>query len=51
MRTPYSNNILVLEDILLVMIHGRILTNVVYGHGLRVLFCHSSFVEFVLCGQ
>jgi hypothetical protein len=43
MRTPYSNNVVVLEDILIVMIHGRILTNIVYGHGLRVvlllIFC------------
>jgi hypothetical protein len=34
MRTLYSNDILALEDILIVMIHGRILTNVVYGHEL-----------------
>jgi hypothetical protein len=51
MRTPYSNDVLALEDILIVIIHGRILTNVVYDHGLRVLSCHSSFVEFLLCGQ
>jgi hypothetical protein len=51
MRTPYSNDVLALEDILIVMIHRRILTNIVYDHGLRVLSSHSSFVEFLLCGQ
>jgi hypothetical protein len=51
MRTPYSNNVLALEGILMVMIHGHILTNVVYSHGLRVLSCHSFFVEYLLCGQ
>jgi hypothetical protein len=51
MRTPYSNDVVALEDILIVMIHSHILTNVVYGHGLRVLSCHSSFVESLLCGQ
>jgi hypothetical protein len=44
MRTPYSNDVLVLEDIPMLMIHGRVLTNIVYGHGLRVfvlplIFC------------
>jgi hypothetical protein len=34
MRTPYSNDVVALEDILIVMIHGRILTNVVHGHRL-----------------
>jgi hypothetical protein len=33
------NNVLALEDILLLIIHGRILTNVVYGHGLLMLSC------------
>jgi hypothetical protein len=48
MRTPYSNDVLVLGDILMEMIHGHLLTNIVYSHGLRVLSCHSSFVEFLL---
>jgi hypothetical protein len=30
----YSNNVLTLEDIIKIMIHGHILTNVVYDHGL-----------------
>jgi hypothetical protein len=51
MRTPYSNDVVALEDILIVMIHGCILANIVYDHGLRVLSCHSSFVEFLLCDQ
>jgi hypothetical protein len=34
MRTPYSNDVVALEDILIVMIYGGILTNIVYGHGL-----------------
>jgi hypothetical protein len=33
------NNVLALEDILLLIIHGHILTNVVYGHGLLMLSC------------
>jgi hypothetical protein len=33
------NNVLALEDILLLFIHGRILTNIVYGHGLLMLSC------------
>jgi hypothetical protein len=33
------NNILALEDILLLIVHGCILTNVVYDHGLLMLFC------------
>jgi hypothetical protein len=33
------NNILTLLDILLFIIHGHILTNVVYDHGLLILFC------------
>jgi hypothetical protein len=32
-------NVLVLEDILLLIIHGHILTNVIYGHGLLMLSC------------
>jgi hypothetical protein len=51
MRTLYSNDVLALEDILMVIIHGHILTNVVYDHRLRILSRHSSFVEFLLCGQ
>jgi hypothetical protein len=31
------NNVLALEDILLLIIHDRILTNVVYDHGLLIL--------------
>jgi hypothetical protein len=34
MRILYSNDVLALEEILMVMIHGRILINVVYDHGL-----------------
>jgi hypothetical protein len=33
------NNVLELEDILLLVVHGRILTNVVYDHGLLMLSC------------
>jgi hypothetical protein len=33
------NNVLALEDILLLIVHGRILTNVVYDHGLLMLSC------------
>jgi hypothetical protein len=33
------DNVLALEDILLLIIHGRILTNVVYDHGLLMLSC------------
>jgi hypothetical protein len=33
------NNVLELEDILLLVVHGRILTNVVYDHGLIMLSC------------
>jgi hypothetical protein len=51
MRTPYSNDVLALEDNLMVMIHGHILTNAVYDHGLKMLSCHSYFIEFLLCGQ
>jgi hypothetical protein len=32
-------NILALEDILLLIVHGRILTNVIYEHGLLMLSC------------
>jgi hypothetical protein len=45
------NNVLALQDILLLIIHGRILTNVVYGHGLRVFVLPLIFAEFLLCGQ
>jgi hypothetical protein len=33
------NNFLALENILLLIVHGRILTNVVYDHGLLILSC------------
>jgi hypothetical protein len=36
MRTLYSNDVLALEDILMEIIHGCILTNVVYDHGLQM---------------
>jgi hypothetical protein len=32
-------NILALEDILLLIVHGRILTNVIYDHGLLMVSC------------
>jgi hypothetical protein len=32
-------NVLALEDILLLIVHGRILTNVIYEHGLLMLSC------------
>jgi hypothetical protein len=44
MRTPYSNGVLALEDILMVMIYGHILTNIVYDHGLQIFSCHSYFI-------
>jgi hypothetical protein len=31
------NNVLALEEILLLIIHGHILTNVIYDHGLLML--------------
>jgi hypothetical protein len=33
------NNVLALEDILLLIIYARILTNIVYCHGLLMLSC------------
>jgi hypothetical protein len=33
------NDVLALEDILLLIVHGRILTNIVYNHGLLMLSC------------
>jgi hypothetical protein len=33
------NNVLALEDILLLIVHGHILINVVYDHDLLMLFC------------
>jgi hypothetical protein len=33
------NNVLALEDILLLIVHGRMPTNIVYGHGLLMLSC------------
>jgi hypothetical protein len=45
------NHVLALEDILLLIVHGRILTNVVYDHGLLMSFCLYIFVEFLLHGQ
>jgi hypothetical protein len=44
-------NVLALEDILLLIVHGCILTNVIYDHGLLILSCLYIFVEFVLRGQ
>jgi hypothetical protein len=45
------NHVLALEDILLLIVHGRILTNVVYDHGLLMSSCLYIFVEFLLHGQ
>jgi hypothetical protein len=33
------NNVLTLEDILLLIVHRRILTNIVYDHSLLMLSC------------
>jgi hypothetical protein len=33
------NNVLTLEDILLLIVHDRILTNIIYNHGLLMLSC------------
>jgi hypothetical protein len=33
------NNVLTLEDILFLIVHGRILTNIVYDHSLLMLSC------------
>jgi hypothetical protein len=33
------NNVLALEDILFLIVHGRILTNIVYDHSLLMLSC------------
>jgi hypothetical protein len=35
----HYNNVLALEDILLLIVHGHILTSVVYDHGLLMLSC------------
>jgi hypothetical protein len=32
-------NVLALEDMLLLIVHGRIRTNVIYDHGLLMLSC------------
>jgi hypothetical protein len=39
-------NILALEDILLLIDHGRVLTNVVYDHGLLMLSCLYILLSF-----
>jgi hypothetical protein len=44
-------NILALEDILLLIVDDRILTNVIYDHDLLMLSCLYIFVEFLLRGQ
>jgi hypothetical protein len=33
------NNVLTLKDILLLIVHGHILTNAIYDHGLLMLSC------------
>jgi hypothetical protein len=45
------NNVLALEDIVLVMIHGRILTNIVYDHGLLMLSCLYILLSFYYVGN
>jgi hypothetical protein len=44
-------NVLALEDILLLIVDDRILTNVIYDHDLLMLSCLYIFVEFLLRGQ
>jgi hypothetical protein len=45
------NNILALEDIVMVMIHGRILTNIVYDQGLLMLSCLYILLSFYYVGN
>jgi hypothetical protein len=45
------NNVLALEDILLLIVHGRILTNDVYDHGLLMLSCLYIFLSFYYVGN
>jgi hypothetical protein len=45
------NNILALEDIVMVMIHSRILTNIVYDQGLLMLSCLYILLSFYYVGN
>jgi hypothetical protein len=45
------NNVLALEDIVMVMIHGAILTNIVYDHGLLMLSCLYVLLSFYYVGN
>jgi hypothetical protein len=45
------NNVLTLEDIVMVMIHGPILINVVYDHGLLMLSCLYVLLSFYYVGN
>jgi hypothetical protein len=45
------NNVLTLEDILLLIVHGRILTNVVYDHELLMLCCHYVLLSSYYVGN
>ncbi len=45
------DNVLTLEDILLLIIHDRILANIAYDHDLLMLSCLYILIEFLLCGQ
>jgi hypothetical protein len=45
------NNVLAFEEILLLIVHGRILTNVVYDHGLLILSCLYILLNFYYVGN
>jgi hypothetical protein len=43
-------NVLASEDFLLLIVHGRILTNVVYDHGLLMLSCYYILLNSYYVG-
>jgi hypothetical protein len=45
------NDVLALEDILLLIVHGRILTNIVYNHGLLMLSCLYILLSYYYVGN
>jgi hypothetical protein len=45
------NNVLTLKDILLLIVHGHILTNVVYDHGLLMLSCLYNLLSSYYVGN
>jgi hypothetical protein len=47
----FYNNVSALEDILLLTVHGCILTNIVYDHGLLMLSCLYILLSFYYVGN